>query len=124
MVISRRFEMIDMGTDNRIELDEKYVFHIPLYRHVDGKLVLIEIDEILNDLINMFHQNGFDSLYMAKIKSYYKARLYDEILLTIFSSAKSPVAIFEEWFRINNDLLGQEAFAYEIGDRMIIFEFE
>ena len=113
-----------MRTDNMIELDEKYVFHIPLYKYVDGKLVRIEIDEILNDLIILFHQNGFDSLYMTKIKSYYKARLYDEILLTIFSSAKSPVAIFEEWFRINNDLLGQEAFAYEIGDRMIIFEFE
>lgn len=105
-----------------IELDKKYVFHVPLYKYVDDELVLIDIDDVLDDLINQFHSNGFDSLYMTKIKSYYRKRLYDEILITIFACGDSPICVFEKWFRKNNDVLCQEAFAYETGCRMVIRE--
>lgn len=105
-----------------IELDEKYVFHIPLCRFSEGELERIEIDDLLDDLIARFHKSGFESLYMTSVKSYYKTRLYDEILITIFTSGKSPVGIFKEWFYNNNGVLGQEAFAYEASGRMFVLE--
>lgn len=100
-----------------IELDKKYVFHIPLYKYADEKLVSIEIDDLLDDLIDKL---GFESLYMTKVTSVYKKRRYDEILLTVFTSEESPDGIFEKWFRNNNDVLCQEAFAYELAGKMIV----
>lgn len=44
-----------------IELDTKCVFHIPLYKFIDDELILIDIDEILDDLIGQFIENGYDS---------------------------------------------------------------
>lgn len=104
-----------------IELTEKYVFHIPLYKCVDGELVLIDLDDLLDELFGEFTKNGFKSWYMTKVKSFYKSVTYDEILITIFTSKdESPCEIFEKWFRRNNDILCQKYFAYECGNRMII----
>ena len=107
--------------DEEIELESKYVFHIPLHKYEDGKLVLIEIEDVLDDLIAQFHQKGFDGLYMTKVKSMYKARLYDEILITVFTTPqKSPLGIFKDWFRKNNHILAQEALAYENDGKLTI----
>ena len=103
-----------------VKLNRKYVFHIPLYKYVSEELLEIEIDEILDELIGEFSQNGFDSLYISKINSYYKTRQFDEILITIFGSDERPLEIFDSWFRKHNDVLAQEAFAYEIGNSMVI----
>lgn len=100
-----------------IELDKKYVFHIPLYKYLDGELVPIEMDDILDELISLL---GFKSLYLTKVKSVFKKRIYDEILLTIFTTDGFPEEIFEKWFRQNNDVLCQEAFAYELDSKMIV----
>ena len=103
-----------------IRLNRKYVFHIPLYKYVSDELLEIEIDEILDELISEFSCNGFDSLYISRIDSYYKNRQFDEILITIFSSDEMPLEIFDAWFRRHNDVLAQEAFAYELGNTMVI----
>ena len=103
-----------------IRLNQKYVFHIPLYKFVCEKLVSIEMDDILDELISEFEKNGFDSLYITKVNSYYKARQFDEILITVFCNDSRACEIFEAWFRRYNDVLAQEAFAYELGNRMII----
>lgn len=103
-----------------IALNRKYVFHIPLYKHVSGNLIQIDIEDILDELISQFNENGFESLYITKINSYYKKRQFDEMLITIFSNDELPGEIFEEWFRKHNDVLCQEAFAYEIGNTMVI----
>ena len=100
-----------------IRFDKKYVFHIPLDKYENDELVLIDIDDLLNDLID---ELGFESLYMTKVKSVYKKRIFDEILITIFTSNGTPEEIFEKWFRHNNGILGQEAFAYELNERMIV----
>ena len=105
-----------------IELTEKYVFHIPLYKYVDDELVAIEIDNLLDDLISDLSENGFENFYMTKAKAHYKSRCFDELLITVFTSSNSPAGIFEEWFRNNNDILGQEAFGYECANSMIIHE--
>ena len=64
--------------------------------------------------------DGFDSMYVTKAKSFYRSRCFDELLMTIFSSSDSPVDIFKKWFRANNDVLGQEAFAWECGNSLFI----
>jgi len=103
-----------------IALNRKYVFHIPLYKHVSGNLIRIEMEDILDELISQFNESGFESLYITKINSYYKKRQFDEMIITIFSNDDLPCEIFGEWFRKNNDVLRQEAFAYEIGNTMVI----
>ena len=55
------------------------------------------------------------------MKSYYKSRRYDELLVTIFAgNGKGPCEIFRDWFSRHNKVLCQEAFAVEINNRMII----
>lgn len=105
-----------------IRLNQKFSFHIPLYKHVSGELVSIEIDDMLEELIAEFGDNGFEGLYITKINSYYKTRQFDELLITIFSNDDMPCEIFGNWFRRHNDVLSQEAFAYEIGNAMIIID--
>lgn len=102
-------------------LDRKYVLHIPLCRFSDGGLMPIEIDGILDDLISRLDSESF---YMTKVKSCYKSRVFDELLITVFASQKDIGEIFSEWFKSNNDVLCQEAFAYECGDRMFVEELD
>ena len=112
---------IKLNRDKMTVLDVKYVFHIPLYKFTQDRLSPLKCDEIIDDLISKFSENGFDSLYMTRVKSCYKARLYDEILITLFTTEdRLPEEIFEGWFWENNEILEQEEFAYEKGDRMII----
>lgn len=102
------------------EFSRKYIFHIPLCEYSGEELVLIDIDEILEDLIDRFNENGFDSLYVSKVEGHYKSRRFDELLLTLFCDGDAPETIFKDWFRLNNDVLRQEAFAFECGNRMYV----
>ena len=63
------------------ELDKKYVFHIPLCKYVNNDLIPIAIENIIDELIKQLNENGYDSLYMTKVKGYYKSRCFDEILI-------------------------------------------
>lgn len=102
------------------ELDKKYVFHIPLYRFEDDELIKLEIGDALDDLIA---QLNCDGLYITKVRSFYKSRCFDELLVSLFvSDSENPEEIFKKWFTNNNDVLGQESFSYECGNRMYIFD--
>ena len=102
------------------ELDKKYVFHIPLYRFEEGELIKLEIDDVLDDLIARLNCDG---LYITRVRSFYKSRCFDELLVNLFvSGSEKPEEIFKEWFRTNNEILGQESFSYECGNRMFIFD--
>ncbi len=105
-----------------VKLDEKYIFHIPLFKYADDKLIEIEIVDLIEDLMDQFSQNGHDNLYVTKVKGYYKSRCYDELLITLFvcKSSHPPEEIFQNWFKKHNEILGQEAFAYEYNNRMFI----
>lgn len=105
-----------------MELDKKYVFHIPVYKFLKMGLIPIEYEEILDVLIDWFNQEGYDSLYITEVKGFYKSREFDELLITIFTSSYDdlPQHIFEYWFIENNDVLGQEAFAYECNNSMFV----
>ena len=97
-----------------MELDKKYVFHVPIYKFFKMGLIPIEYEEVLDVLIDRFNQDGYGSLYITEVKGFYKSREFDELLITIFTSSYDdlPELIFKNWFIENNDVLGQEAFVY------------
>ena len=103
-----------------MELNRKYVFHIPLCKWENDELVPIDIDGILDDLASEFSQKGFEGFYLTKAKAHYKSRCFDELLITMFAASDNPEEIFSEWFRANNEVLGQEAFAWEMGNSLFI----
>ena len=103
-----------------IELNTKYVFHIPLCQWENDELVPIDIDGLLDDLIAEFSRKGFEGFYLTRSKAYYKSRRFDEILMVMFADCDEPEGIFAEWFRANNNVLGQEAFAWEMGNSLFI----
>lgn len=105
-----------------IKLDNKYVFHIPCYKHNSNhELVLIDRGDIIDSFINYLKDNGYDSLYMNKVKSYYNKRYFDEIIITLFTTDDDKAEkLFIKWFKENNDILEQEALAYEHNNNMII----
>lgn len=107
-------------------LEEKYVFHIPLYKYENGELLPIDISDILDDLIRDFTVNGYENLYVVNAKGYYRSRRFDEKLIVMYISSKAsknkplPHEIFEKWFKDNNGRLRQEALGYEHNDRMFV----
>ena len=101
-----------------IEFDRKYVFHVPIFKFEDGVLIELDIDEMLDELIEELDAR---SLYISKVKSVYRKRIYDELLITLFTTSdEHPEEVFERWFRKNNDRLAQEAFAFEMDGKMYI----
>ena len=104
-----------------MELDCRYVLHIPLSRWENGKIMPLDMDEPISELMELLEDKGFDSFYVTKVEGHYKSRKYDELLVTIFADDDdSPIAIFRQWFSKNNGKLRQEAFAYEFNNRMIV----
>ena len=104
-----------------MELDCRYVLHIPLSKWENGEVVSLDVDGEIEELISHLEVQGFDGFYVTRVKSYYKSRRYDELLVTIFAgNGEGPCEIFREWFLRHNDVLCQEAFAVEINNRMII----
>ena len=104
-----------------MELDCRYVLHIPLSKWENGEVVSLDVDGEIEELISHLEVQGFDGFYVTRVKSYYKSRRYDELLVTIFAgNGEGPCEIFREWFSRHNEVLCQEAFAVEINNRMII----
>lgn len=102
-----------------MQLKEKYVLHIPLAKYTNNELKPLDIDDTVSELINQINENG---LYMQKVKSYYKSRIYDELIITVFTKQNNIGEIFKEWFIKNNHILKQEAMAYEYNGILLIEE--
>lgn len=107
-----------------MELDNKFVLHIPLSKWENDKIMPLDMDDLIDELIKSLEVQGFDSFYLTKVKSYYKSRSYDELLITIFAGdSDSPREIFRDWFFKHNDVLCQEEFAYEFNNSLIVETF-
>ena len=100
-----------------MRLDTRYVLHVPLSKITDGKLVSIEIDDVLEELTCQL-----ESFYITRVESCYNSRDFDEILITVFSCDGKIEETFKKWFIKNNSILGQEAFAYEKNNELVIEE--
>lgn len=109
-----------------IELDQKFVLHLPVHKFENERVTAININKVLDNLINILNENNYHSFYITKVNGHYKTRSFDEILITIFTSSndnrKKPDKIFKEWFQDNNDILRQESYAYEYNNIMYIEE--
>ncbi|WP_323735906.1 hypothetical protein PXD04_08425 [Methanosphaera sp. ISO3-F5] len=107
-----------------ITLNQKYVLHIPCYKYQDGKLISLKNENIIDKLIKQLNTEGYNSFYITEVKGHYKTRIFNEILITIFTNQEenTPEKIFREWYKENNNILQQESYAYEHGTKMIIEE--
>lgn len=108
--------------ENKYTITTKIVLHIPMMKWTD-KLEPLELDNVLDELYARLEETGCVSWYETKIESVYKKRKYPELLLTIFSDY--PLAIeevFVNWFEKNNDILSQEALAYEENGLLTIID--
>lgn len=104
---------------NSYRLTNRYVLHIPLTKFSNGELVDLDIEDIIDELLE-----SFESCYLTRVESYYKARNYNELLITVFASDEPVGLIFRDWFLKYNHILAQEAFAYEHNNEMIVEELE
>lgn len=104
-------------------LSEKYVLHIPLHKFENGKISSLDIDGPLNSLVERLNEEGFDGFYTQNVKSHYKSRVFDELLITVYTSGDRKDLledIFCDWFETSNEILAQEAYAFERNDQLII----
>ncbi len=111
-----------------LELEDKYVFHIPMHKFENERVTRINMEKVIDDLIRILNESGYDSFYSTKVTGHYKDRSFDEVLITVFSSSSSnrhsPDVLFSKWFKDNNGELRQEAFAYEYNNRVYIEKLE
>ena len=105
----------------RMKLDCRFVLHIPLSKWENGKIISLDVDGEIAELTDCLEADGFDSFYITRVESRYRSRKYDELLITIFACEDhNPCGIFRKWFCRYNHILGQEAFAIELNNRLII----
>ncbi len=105
-----------------MEYKTKLVFHIPCATWNNG-LIPVNYNAFKQILLEAFAEIGLTSLYTVSAKGYYKGREYDEILLTVFSSlrgANAAVNAFRKCFKERNNLMKQEALAFERDGVLIV----
>ena len=102
-------------------LTQKYVLHIPEYKHENNQTAYIKnIDEIIEKLTRKLEEKSY-SYYIIDAHAQYNGRKYTEKLINIYSQEKKTIPkIFEEWFKSNNSYLKQESFAYEENGKLFI----
>lgn len=106
-------------------LDTRYVFHIPLCKYQNNKLIPIgekkNIRQIIDSLLNRLTAAGYFGMYILDAEGVYKERRYNEKLIILYTeTGQNPELVFEEWFAANNDILKQECYSYEKTGKMII----
>lgn len=107
-----------------IILNNKYVLHIPTFKHINIDDKNIISPDYINILKDELSKNEYSSMYVTKAQGHYKKRTFDEILITIYAPEKTstpqPDDIFKKWFKEYNHLFKQESFAYELNDKLYI----
>ena len=108
----------------RTKYQHKAVLHIPQQAWVDGELVDLDLTEALEKLSENLEAAGITSYYETQATGHYKGRSYPEMLLTIFGTAETSVAVnvFMLWYGANRDTLRQEAFAYELDGELFVYQ--
>lgn len=106
------------------KLNTKITLHIPEYFHDETGLIPIPND-ILNKLYTQLQDAHYDFFIMTA-ETYYKNRTYTTKLVTSYTTEydQTPINIFRQWFKDNNDKLNQESLAYEYNNTLYIEELE
>ncbi len=96
--------------------DTKLTLHVPCVAKESGGLVKINYEEFKSRLIKALADVGVNSYYTQAATGYYDGAEYDEVLWTVYCEKQDGDKIAEalcRTFRESNDILKQEAFAYE-----------
>lgn len=106
--------------------NNKIILHIPEQAWINDKLQDIPIRKLIDILTVRLQDAGFHSFYITRVKSFYKGRSYPEKLITLYCADEyeKVIDIFSDWFIENNNLLRQEAFAYEYNNSLCIKELD
>lgn len=107
-----------------MEYNAKLVFHIPC-KAWDNGLTDIDYKAFKQILLNDLAAIGLTNSYTVSAAAYYKGREYEELLLTVFceNQYKDKAAeTFRQAFRRHNDIMRQEAFAYECNGNLTVEE--
>ncbi len=93
----------------------KLVFHIPCCTCKNGVLQPVPWQQVIDKFAQelYLHTDGF---FVTDAIGYYKGRSYAEKLLTVYCDSSTVTADFLRIARV----LEQEAYAYEIDDRLVI----
>lgn len=106
-------------------LNTKIVLHIPLVAWKDHAITPIDYAAFKHLLLVALEDAGASSLYTVQATGYYKGREYAETLWTIFCEETDRdriVEAFRRTFREHNDIMQQEAFAYECNGTLHVEE--
>lgn len=99
----------------------KFILHIPCKKYVDGKLVDNGYEKFIDTMYDTLGIMGTKGLYMVDAKGYYIGRTYDEKLMVVFRSGDEVAEAFRKACREFDKELGQEAYAYEKDNELVVF---
>ena len=102
----------------------KFVLHIPCKKYVDGKLVDNAYKKFIEAMAQKLADIGVHGWYMLDAQGYYKRRMYDEKLMVIFHDGYEVANAFRQTCREFDKELGQEVYAYEKDNELIVFDLE
>ena len=102
----------------------KFILHIPCKKYVEGELVDNGYEKFIDAMVQKLTDIGVCGWYMLDAKGYYKSRMYDEKLMVIFYDGDEVTKAFIQTCRELDKELGQEVYAYEKNNELIVFDLE
>ena len=122
-MITMRQKKINVGdTMEKTIFYHKLVFHIPQKTWIEGELLdIYGLEKAEEKLFAMLYEGGVTSFYLTEATGYYNGRHYPETLLTVFGDTLSVSKVFEHWCEAHQSILRQEAYAYELDGKLIVF---
>ena len=100
----------------------KFTLHIPCKKYVDGKLIDNGYEKFIDAMVMNLKVIGAHGLHVVDAKGYYAGRTYDEKLMVVFRSGDKVADIFIQTCREFDKELGQEVYAYEKDNELIVFK--
>lgn len=99
----------------------KFTLHIPCKKYVGGHLVDNGYKKCINAMAQKLADIGVYGWYMLDAQGYYKSRTYDEKLMVVFCSGDEVADAFRQTCRELDKELGQEVYAYEKDNELVVF---
>lgn len=99
----------------------KFVLHIPCKKYVDGTLVANDYEKCIATMAQKLADIDV-GWYMLDAQGCYKGRTYDEKLMVVFRSGIEVAELFKQVCKELDEEIGQEVYAYEKDNELIVFD--
>ena len=99
----------------------KFTLHIPCKKYVDGQLLDNGYKKCIDSIAQKLADIGVYGCYILEAQGYYKGRDYDEKLMVVFHSGDEVADAFRQTCRELDKELGQEVYAYEKDNELVVF---